>query len=184
MLEVASEVDWRFKVALVLANETGHRSKSIRRLRWSDMDLSAEPRRVRWRAEGDKTGREHVTPLTPAAVKALRRAQDERAAIGEAWVLPAPADEEKPVSRHRLRDWWYRAEDLANLEHIEGLGWHGLRRKFADELREAPLKDIADLGGWKTEQTILKCYQGTDMEAMQRAQERRLELREGASAGK
>ena len=72
-----------------------------------------------------------------------------------------------------MRDWWYRAEEVAGLEHVERLGWHGLRRKFADELKEVPLKDLARLGGWKTEQTILVCYQDSDLGAMKRAQERR-----------
>lgn len=179
MLEVAPEVDWRFHVALVLANETGHRSKAIRRLRWSDVDLAAGT--IRWRGAEDKTGHEHVTPLTDAASDILRRTRADQGAIGESWLLPSPEDESKPVSRHLLRDWWYRAEELAELEHIDGLGWHGLRRKFADEHKDVPLKDLAQLGGWKTEQTILKCYQGSDLEAMRRAQERRQPLRREAS---
>lgn len=181
MLKVASEVDWRFEVALVLANETGHRSKAIRRLRWSDIDLTEQT--VRWREEEDKSGHEHVTPLTEEAVTALRRAQQRRAGIGEARVLPAPVDQSEPVSRHLLRDWWYRAEEFAELEHIEGLGWHGLRRKFADELREVPLKDLARLGGWQTEQTILKCYMEADLDSMRRAQEQRLTLQERSAGG-
>ncbi len=181
MLEVASEIDWRFEVALVLANETGHRSNSIRRLRWSDIDLSEGT--VLWRGEEDKASHEHVTPLTDEALRILKRAQEKRAAIGGAWVLPSPTDESEPVSRHLLRDWWYRAEKRAGLEDIEGLGWHGLRRKFADEHKEVPLKDLAHLGGWKTEQTILTCYQDSNLEAMRRAQERRRKLREGTSGG-
>ena len=181
MLEVAPEIDWRFEVALVLANETGHRSKAIRHLKWADVDLSAQT--IRWRGEADKSSHEHVTPLTKAATKALKGAQENRAAIGDTWVLPSPEDDSKPVSRHLLRDWWYRAEELAELDHIDGLGWHGLRRKFADEHKEVPLKDLAKLGGWKTEQTILTCYQDSNLEAMRRAQERRRELREASTAG-
>lgn len=82
-----------------------------------------------------------------------------------------------------MRDWWYRAEKEAGLEHIPGLGWHGLRRKFADEHKAVPLKDLARLGGWKTEQTILTCYQDSDPNAMRRAQERRLELGTERQAG-
>lgn len=181
MLAVAGDVDWRFEVALVLANETGHRIRAIRHLRWSDLDLGE--RLVRWRGGTDKAGHEHVTPLTELAVDELRKAQAERAGIGEAWVLPAPEDASEPVSRHLLRDWWYRAEDLAELEHVKRLGWHGLRRKFADEHREVPAKDLADLGGWKTPRTISEVYQGADLEAMRRAQERRKTLREGSGTG-
>lgn len=72
LLLVANRVDWRFRVALVLAHETGHRIGAIRQLRWSDVDLIGE--RVLWRAEVEKTGFEHSTPLTGAAVSALRAA--------------------------------------------------------------------------------------------------------------
>lgn len=183
MLEVAGEVDWRFEVALILANETGHRSKAIRRLRWSDVDLAEE--RVLWRGAENKTANEHVTSLTEPAVGALRRAQKERAAIGEAWVLPAPRDSSKPVSRHLLQDWWERAEKLAELDPVDGLKWHGLRRKFATEHLKAGTssKVVAHMGGWQSVQTLQKCYQKVDSDAVREAQERREALREGAAGG-
>ena len=65
MLGVSRQVDWRFHVALVLAHETGHRIGAIRNLRWADIDF--EGREVRWRAEHEKTGYEHVTPMTDQA---------------------------------------------------------------------------------------------------------------------
>ena len=58
LLRVADNVDWRFRVALVLAHETGHRIGAICRLRWSDIDLAT--RTIRWRGEHEKTG--HRTP--------------------------------------------------------------------------------------------------------------------------
>ena len=82
-----------------------------------------------------------------------------------------------------MRDWWYRAEELAGLEHIEGLAWHGLRRKFADDLRHVPLKDLADLGGWSTPRTILEVYQGSDLDAMREAQGRRRAVGGGVAGG-
>lgn len=178
MLAVASDIDWRFKVALVLAHETGHRIKSIRELRWSDVDLDAG--RIRWRGDTDKMGYEHETPLTEAAVRALRAARRANPGIGDVWVLPAPEDAEKHCSRHVLRDWWLRAEEKAELPHIKGLGWHGLRRKFATELKEIPLKDLCALGGWKDPQTILKCYQKADEETMRAALRQRSRGKSGA----
>ena len=41
LLEVSSRVDWRFRVAPVIAHETGHRIGSIRQLRWADIDMEA-----------------------------------------------------------------------------------------------------------------------------------------------
>jgi integrase len=65
---------------------------------------------------------------------------------------------------------------------VPGLGWHGLRRKFATELKQVPLKDLAQLGGWKDPQTILKCYQSADEESMRAALGERSVLR-GAVGG-
>ena len=41
MLGVSRQVGWRFRVALVLAHETGHRIGAIRHLRWSGIDTDA-----------------------------------------------------------------------------------------------------------------------------------------------
>ncbi len=73
LLHVGPEVDWRFKVALVLANETGHRIGAVRRLRWSDIEF--DNRRITWRAESEKSGYEHSTPMTQAAWVALEEAR-------------------------------------------------------------------------------------------------------------
>lgn len=57
-----------------------------------------------------------------------------------------------------MRDWWNAARDQAGLAAIERLGWHSLRRKFANDLRQLPLKDLAALAGWKDTRTILVFY--------------------------
>ena len=61
LLEVSLVMDWRFRIALVIAHETGHRIGAIRKLRWSDIDM--EQGLIRWRAEHEKTGYEHRTPV-------------------------------------------------------------------------------------------------------------------------
>ena len=93
LLRVSRKVDWRFHVALVLAHETGHRIGAIRRLRWSDIDL--EHGTVRWRAEHEKTGYEHCTPVTAAALTALEEAQRTNPGTGNIPVLPASTDASK-----------------------------------------------------------------------------------------
>jgi integrase len=167
MLRIAGLIDWRFEVALILANETGHRIKAIRELRWTDVDL--ESGTMRWRADSDKIGFQHYTPLTDKALRALETARESNPGRGRTWVLPSPSHPAKPCSRNILRDWWYRAEELAELEHVKGLAWHGLRRKFATEMKDVPLKDLCQLGGWKEPQTILKCYQRADEDRMREA---------------
>jgi integrase len=66
-------------------------------------------------------------------------------------------------------EWWQRGADLATLAAVTGRGWHSLRRQFATELKHVPLKDLAELGGWKCAQTILTCYQQADQATMRQA---------------
>jgi integrase len=80
-----------------------------------------------------------------------------------------------------MRDWWLRCERLAGLPHIKQMGWHSLRRKFATELKgDTPLKDLCHLGGWKSAQTVLTCYQQADEDTMRKALERRAERLSGS----
>jgi hypothetical protein len=169
LLEVAHAVDPLVRLLLVLANETGHRIGALRRLRWSDFELSGEQRRVRWRAENDKIGFEHVTPLTDSAVKEIEVARRSRPSIGDTWVFPSPTDSTQPVSRNLARDWWQQMQERAKLTVEPGRGWHSLRRKFATEMKHTPLKDLAYLGGWKDHQTLLLCYQRADEVTMAEA---------------
>ena len=169
LLRVADEVDWRFKVALVLAHETGHRIGSIRQLRWSDIEIDA--RSIRWRGEHEKTGYEHRTPTTAMARAALVEARRHNPGIGDTPVMPAPKNPFACMSRSLARDWWKRAERLAGLAPKRGRGWHSLRRKFASDLMDLPLKVLCELGGWKTAQTVLQCYQRPDEDRLRKALE-------------
>ncbi|MFZ5625225.1 MAG: tyrosine-type recombinase/integrase [Gemmatimonadota bacterium] len=166
LLAVAPDVHLDFHLALVLCHETGHRLASVRQLWWSDMLWDRQL--VRWRGETDKEGNHHLTPLTEAAVTALLEMRARTRAIGDTWIF-LNANGDGPRERCRFRAWWLRAEGLAKLEHDERWGWHSLRRKFATELKDIPLKDLCDLGGWKSPQTILACYQESDEDTMRRA---------------
>jgi integrase len=163
-----------FECLLILAHETGHRSRSIRLLRWSDVDLAGGT--LLWRAETDKINYEHVTPLSDASVEALRVARRISGSIGDGWVFPSPADPTKPIGRERIQEWWNRTERLAAVTHERGRGFHSLRRKFATELRHLPMKDLQQLGGWKDHNTILKAYQKPDMASMRAGLKERVRL--------
>ena len=171
LLEVSVSMDWRFRIALVIAHETGHRIGAIRKLRWSDIDMEGGV--IRWRAEHEKTGYEHRTPMTAGAQAVLKEAQRKNPGIGDAPILPAPRDPSKCVSRSLVRDWWQKAVELAELEPKRGRGWHSLRRKFASDLMNQPLKVLCELGGWKTAQTVLQCYQRADEGQLRKALEER-----------
>lgn len=167
LLAVAERVSWQFALALVLANETGHRLSSLRHLRWADVDL--ERGRLRWRAVHDKIGFEHVTPMSATLRAALLRARSETAAIGEAWVLPSPRHPERPCPKGTLDKWFTAGAALAGVQLAPRARWHGLRRKFATEMKHLPLRDLAYLGGWKEPKTLLQCYQQPDEELMREA---------------
>ena len=175
LLKASSRVDWRFRVALVLAHETGHRIGAIRKLRWADIDFG--DREVRWRAEHEKTGYEHVTPLTDEAVAVLRQAWKRSPGLGDAPVLPSATHPLKSVSPSQPRVWWCRAEQLAGMEPKRGRGWHSLRRKFASDLMDQPLKVLCELGGWRDAQTVLRCYQRPDAGQLRTALESRRGIR-------
>ena len=176
LLGVSRQVDWRFHAALVLAHETGHRIGAIRNLRWPDIDLEGGV--VRWRAEHEKTGYEHQTPVTIEALAVLHEAGERSSGHEDAPVLPAPTDPSKCAGRSLVRAWWYRAQALAGLEPKRGRGWHSLRRKFATDLMDQPLKVLCELGGWKTAKTVLQCYQRADEGQLRKALEARRRLRD------
>ena len=171
LLEVSVDMDWRFRAALVIAHETGHRIGAIRKLRWSDVDMEGGV--IRWRAEHEKSGYEHRTPATADTLAVLEEVRRENPGIGDAPLLPAPKDPSRCFSRWLARDWWKKAEELAELEPKRGRGWHSLRRKFASDLMDQPLKVLCELGGWKTAQTVLQCYQRADEGQLRKALESR-----------
>ena len=175
LLKVSRRVDWRFHVALLLAHETGHRIGAIRKLRWSDIDI--EGRTIRWRAEHEKTY-EHRTPLTDEAIAALGEAKARNSVIGDSPVLPCSKDPSVCATRWMSRAWWEKAERLAGLEPKRGRGWHSLRRKFASDLMDLPLKVLCQLGGWKNAHTVLRCYQQAHEGRLREA----LESRQGVQA--
>jgi hypothetical protein len=56
------------------------------------------------------------------------------------------------------------------------MGLHPVRRKFASELKEMPLRDLAHLGGWKNPQTVLAVYQQPSIELQRRGSDTRKPL--------
>jgi integrase len=179
MRTIAPSIDPLFELALVLAHETGHRISSIASLRWSDVDLDRGS--ITWRAENDKLGMNHVTPLSSEAVRQLDAARRRRLAIGDGWIFPSPENPNRHASRHLTRDWWQRGEQGAEIERRTQRGWHSLRRKFVNDLkRDTPMADLCRLGGWKSAMTVMTVYQQADEATMRTALENREKRRAGA----
>ena len=55
-----------------------------------------------------------------------------------------------------------RAEDLANVPHETGRGWHALRRGWASARKNLPDVDVAAAGGWTDLVSLKKSYQHAD----------------------
>lgn len=159
-------------LALLLVHETGHRIASVRQLRWDDIDEAAST--VRWRGDADKMGYDHTTPLSDAALAALR--QRHTLNHGSEWVFPSPTDPTVPVSRHLVGSWWLELERRAGLPPEPARGWHALRRKFATELKGVPLRDLMALGGWRSPLTLTLCYTAADPATQRQALARRATL--------
>jgi integrase len=160
----AKSMSCRAELFAVLAWYTGHRSASIRQLRWSDIDL--EGARIHWRGEVDKIGYDHWNPLHPVAAEVLKLERSRVAAIGDGWVFDVKGE---PLSRQGVRSLWRRIAEKAGIPDTERHGWHSCRRAFANGLRHASLRDLKDLGGWKSEQTVVSVYQQPSESAQREA---------------
>ena len=134
-------------------------------------------RTIRWRAEHDKAGHGHVTPATAEALAALAEARRRNPGTGDTPVLPAPRNPPACLGAARLHVWWSKAQILAGLDPMPGRSRHSLRRKFASDLMDQPLKVLCALGGWKTAKTVLECYQRPDAGQLRKALEARRRCR-------
>ena len=169
LLEVAPRVHPLLPLALVIAEGTGRRLGSWRKLRWDDMDFDTVPfGSIRWRAENDKKGYEQVVPMSRAVREALLEARQAQKAIG-GWVFPWPRKPRQVCPQFYLDDWLREAYRVAKIQKQQGSLWHAFRRKWATERKGYPVGDVAAAGGWRDKQTLLDSYQQVD-----RSEERRV----------
>ena len=105
---------------MIVAWFTGHRSKSIRSIRWSDLDLEAVP--VLWRGENDKTNFMHPTPLHPAAIRGAQTERTRSGGIGDAWVFPSARHRTNPLTEHAILNKWKRIAAKASIPPKERYG--------------------------------------------------------------
>lgn len=167
---------------LDLANGTGRRISAICALRYDDLRLTPTPGApygaIRWPGETDKEGREWSAPISAGVRAALERVLRERPGIGGAYLFPSPIDPEQPIGKDLARAWLVQAEELAKLPKLRGGTWHPYRRKWATARKELPLHDVAQAGGWKSVETLVRCYQQPDEATMLRVVLGGAELRE------
>lgn len=171
----------RLRTILALARYTARRVNAICELRASDVLLSREriigalaaagkdvafadhmPHGgIRWRAETDKQGILHVTPISAGAKAALERYLAANPRVGDVPLFPSVEKGDKALSRHVATKWLVRAEGLAGLPKLTGGVWHPYRRLWATERQHIADVSVAAGGGWKSTKT-LKLYQGVE----------------------
>ncbi len=88
----------------------------------------------------------------------------------------------KPLSRDGARIAFKELEAIANVGHVEGRGWYGLRRIAADLAESATDDRVKDrLGGWQDSETRKQIYKDRQTDELRaEAAKVRRELRLGA----
>jgi integrase len=169
-LAVRAEARGSFQSFLDLVEGLGWRVTALCRLRATDLDLttsSAAPYgRIRKRGENDKEGVEMWVPMPDNVRAAVLSLLEHRPVVGEAYLFPAPSDPARPWTRYHARDLLLAAERRAGLTPLEGSAFHAYRRAWATARKHLPLKDVAAAGGWKSVETLLRCYTQPDDETM------------------
>ena len=74
----------------------------------------------------------------------------------------------KPLSRDGARVAFKELEAIAQVDHVEGRGWYGLRRIAADLAESATTDDrVKDrLGGWQASETRKQIYQDRETDEL------------------
>ena len=151
---------------LDIAHGTGRRISAICQLRYEDIRLTSAPSAphgaIRWPGSTDKEGREWVAPVDATVRAALERVLRERPGIGAAYLFPSPADPTQPLDYGLASEWLRRAEQLAGRAQAQAGSLAPVSAQVGDGRKHLPLADVAAAGGWKSTQTLTKCYQQPD----------------------
>jgi integrase len=186
LLSVADQVHPYLRTLLVLAHGTGRRISAICGLRLRDIPLGPTPDApwgaIRWPADTDKMGKAWDAPITEAVRHELTTRLELARLTGggepEAFLFPSPRRPGAPLHKDLAERWLVKAEALAELEHVPGLGWHGYRRLWATSRKGAPDCDVARAGGWSDLRSLKTAYQQADPATILRVVTERVELRE------
>lgn len=138
---------------------TGRRIGAVLALRWSDWAPNAgQHGALTWRGEHQKNGDTHSTAVSPSVREALLEHRQRSPGGGEGWIFSAP-DSDGHLRVDVALKWLQEAEKAARGHHVKGFGWHALRRRWANKMKDRSPVDAAALGGWKTVDTMQAVYQ-------------------------
>jgi integrase len=201
----ADDVDpaGRLACLLSLARYTGRRVNALCSLLASDLLLSEQAvtralaaagldpaiaqhmpnGAIRFRAELDKQGYEDIAPLSTGARKALDAYLRAHPRVGDVPLFPARSRPDRAMRKMDALYFLRRAEDRANLPHLERGGFHSYRRLYAVERKHLPDVDVARSAGWRDIATMKRSYQQADPVTTLRAIENAPDIVESATDG-
>ena len=87
-------------------------------------------------------------------------------------LFPSSIKPKEAMTRDMAALLWRQIADAAGIQEGSRIGMHSFRKAFANRLRDVPLRELKDLGGWKTEQTVIGTYLQPDPEAQRAALDR------------
>jgi integrase len=152
---------------LDLIEGLGWRVSAVCQLQAADLDMTVNNTvpfgRILKREANDKERVEMWVPMSGNVRAAVLTALEKNPVAGTAPLFPAPRSlSGEPWTRYHARGLLERAEKLAGLEPLDGSDFHAYRRAWATSRKHLPLADVAQAGGWKRTETLLRCYQRPD----------------------
>lgn len=141
------------RIFLCVVEGTGRRKMAVANLRWEDVDLTEEV--ITWSEKSDKMGRRWED--VPASRRVFRILRMWRRYSPGPWVFQS--ERGQPFSKRAVDKWLGDMYSAAGMVKPERAGWHSFRRKFATELKDKPIKDVMEVGGWKSEAAYLRYVQ-------------------------
>ena len=148
---VAQGIDPRFWAAWEIATDTGRRIGAIRRLVVEDLDFEDGVAAINFPAATDKArrqGRAYVTDETKAAIEALLELD---AVLESGYLFPQGRLTHRdrrngPIGDTGLNKMLKKAEEAAGVDHVEGRGFHGVKRRAVTMLMDAFGGDAGKVG--------------------------------------
>lgn len=161
---------------------TGRRITPVCELREEDLELERTEKAphgaILWPEDTDEMGKRWRCPVSAPVREALESARRKRRAVGPGPLFPRPGDLQEPLRYEEVSEWLRDAEELADLEPMDGGLWHPFRRLWASARKHLPDVDVARAGGWDSLAAFKTAYQQPDDETLLHVVENEAELRE------
>ena len=166
--EVARQVDPRFWALWEILRDTGRRLTAVRTLKWEHVDTTDHRTALHFPATTDKArkrGKVFLTRYGECAVNNMVTVPR----LGSDWLLPCGAlrqikKRNSPISPKACNKWLRRAEGLAEIEHVPGRAFHGVKRRVVTQLMDQFHGDadaVGQITGNLVPSVLLRTYRQT-----------------------